>query len=73
MDSILQAIDKEISRLQEIRKVLVKEQTSPGRDRSGKSSPKTKKAKKRVLSPDARARIASAQKKRWAAAKKRSK
>jgi hypothetical protein len=61
----LSAIDAEISRLQEARKLL-----------SGVSdlrrAVKTKRAK-RTLSPEARARIAAAQKSRWARQKKAAK
>jgi len=39
----------------------------------GKAAPKTKKSKKRVMSAEARARIAEAQKKRWAAYHKKQK
>jgi hypothetical protein len=70
---ILSELDAEIARLQHVRSLL-----------SGSSSPATatrgrpkgsvsaapKKTAKRTLSPEARARIAAAQKKRWAKQKK---
>jgi hypothetical protein len=75
MDSIIQAIDTEISRLNEVRSLLAqnvgsatiaKRGRKPGRP--AKKAPA--KAAKRVMSPEARARIAEAQRKRWAAQKK---
>lgn len=65
-EQILAAIDEEISKLQQVRKLL---QDSGGsklvsKFSSGKSRPK------RVLSPEARQRIAAAQKRRWAKQKK---
>lgn len=72
-DSILAAIDAEITKLQQVRSLIADTQAianhSVGRPKGSKSAAK-KSAKKRVLSPEARARIAAAQKKRWAAAKK---
>jgi hypothetical protein len=64
--AILAAIDKELARLNEVRATLVKnakEQTGNG----------TKKRSTRRLSPAGRARIAEAQRKRWAAHRKRRK
>ena len=62
---LLSSIDAEITRLQEARALLA------GRDghvrRGGKPG------KKRTLSAEARARIAAAQRKRWAAQKKAAK
>jgi hypothetical protein len=73
MDTIIQAIDQEISRLQQVRSLLAQNVGSaafapkrPGR----KPGRPAKKAGKRVMSPEARARIAEAQRKRWAAQKK---
>jgi hypothetical protein len=60
--SILSAIDAEIASLQQVRKLL------SGRSGAGNGMRATT---KRTLSPEARAKIASAQKKRWAAAKKK--
>lgn len=59
---LLSQIDAEISRLQQVRALLGK----GGAVSSGKR-------KKRVLSADARERIAAAQRKRWAAVKRASK
>lgn len=74
MDSIIRAIDAELSRLQQVRSLLAQNSGSPAviskRGRKPKTAvPAKKAAVKRVLSPEARKRIADAQKKRWAAAK----
>lgn len=60
--AIITAIDFEISRLQQARRLL------SGGNKTGYGSPKKAPAK-RVLSPEARAKIVAAQKKRWAKAK----
>uniref|UniRef100_A0A372ILS1 Uncharacterized protein n=1 Tax=Paracidobacterium acidisoli TaxID=2303751 RepID=A0A372ILS1_9BACT len=58
--NLIPELNKEIARLREARNLL-----------AGTSSPKGAKAsKKRTLSAEARARIAAAQKKRWAKARK---
>jgi len=62
--SILVALDEEIARLQDARRVLA---GMGGND--GHAEPK-KKRSKRHLSPEARAKIAAAQKRRWAAVRK---
>lgn len=73
IDSILAQIDAEISRLTQVRSLLAttgnvgtlaapKGKRGPGRPR-----------KKRTLSPEARKRIAEAQRKRWAAQKAKAK
>lgn len=75
--NLIELIDQEIARLQAA-KALLSETTAgisvgrrPGRPSSVVAVPaKAKLRKKRSLSPEARARIAAAQKKRWAAAKK---
>ena len=64
-EQILAAIDEEINKLQQVRKLL---QGSGGRLTAGFSG--GKKRAKRVLSPEARQRIAAAQKRRWAKQKK---
>lgn len=64
-EQILAAIDEEISKLQQVRKLL---QGSSGRLTAGLSGSKPR--AKRVLSPEARQRIAAAQKRRWAKQKK---
>jgi len=68
-DSIVALIDAEIARLTQVRSLLA----SSGKLSLKTTEPKTKKAgagkvrKKRVLSPEARKRIADAQRRRWAA------
>ncbi|HTW44945.1 MAG TPA: hypothetical protein VMD58_05320 [Acidobacteriaceae bacterium] len=64
-EQILAAIDEEISKLQQVRKLL---QGSGGRLTTGFSGGKPR--AKRVLSPEARQRIAAAQKRRWAKQKR---
>jgi len=64
-EQILAAIDEEISKLQQVRKLL---QGSGGKLAAGVSGRRVR--AKRVLSPEARARIAAAQKRRWAKQKK---
>jgi hypothetical protein len=74
IDSILAELDSEIARLTQVRSLLAS---------SAKSTPKftapkvgkagTTRRKKRVLSAEARKRIADAQRKRWAAQKAKSK
>lgn len=74
IEGIVQELDAEIARLQQVRKLLsngsrlspvglaaVSQATSPN---------KAGRKKKRTLSPEARQRIAEAQRKRWATAKK---
>lgn len=65
---ILTAIDDEIRRLQQVRKLL---QGSTGGKLAGK--PAGRKRTRRVLSPEARERIAAAQRRRWAKQKKEAK
>jgi hypothetical protein len=68
---LLEAIDLEIARLQNARNILAGSGETKRRGRpvgTGKKS-----AKKRTLSAAARQKIAEAQRKRWAAQKKRSK
>jgi len=63
-DAILQLIGEEISRLERVRDLLsTKNGHSPAIGRIAKA---TGSPKKRVLSEDARNRIAQAQKRRWA-------
>lgn len=67
-EQILAAIDEEISKLQQVRKIL---QSAGGSKLvSGLSGRSGKPRAKRVLSPEARQRIAAAQKRRWAKHKK---
>lgn len=72
---ILTIIDEEIGKLQRARAILSQgagttAKKGPGRPKKTVTSPAPKAAKKRVMSQEARARIAAAQKKRWAASKK---
>ena len=71
IDSILAQIDSEIARLTQVRSLLA------GSGSSKKTERKTRKTaakrKSRVLSPEARKRIADAQRKRWAAQKAKNK
>ena len=62
MDKILAAIDEEIARLRQVRSLLAQTKTTT-KTTAGK---KRGRPKKRTLSADARARIAEAQRKRWA-------
>ncbi len=74
-NQMLAAVDEEIARLQLVRRLLVGESSANGH---GVPS-KVEKAKhaaggpRRVMSVEARERIASAQRKRWAAARKAAK
>jgi hypothetical protein len=70
--SIISAIDAEIARLQQVRDLLAKGAGVGAVRRGGrpKKAAAPAPAKKRTLSPDARKRIAEAQKKRWAKTKK---
>jgi hypothetical protein len=66
---ILAQIDDEIGRLQQVRAILTGKGTNGRKNKiAAKSVPK-----KRQLSPEARARIAAAQKARWARARKTAK
>jgi hypothetical protein len=70
-ETILSLIDAEIARLTEVRSLLAtagKVSTKAVVRKAVKAIAKTTK-KKRVLSPEARKRIAEAQRKRWAAQK----
>ena len=65
-EQILAAIDEEISKLQQVRKLL--QSSGGGKLASGFSSSRSR--TKRVLSAEARQRIAAAQKRRWAKQKR---
>jgi hypothetical protein len=71
--SIIAAIDKEIARLRDVRKVLARNGKIAEPKRASKAGIAVKKKAKRKLSPEARERIAAAQRKRWAAARKANK
>jgi hypothetical protein len=77
IDSILALIDAEIARLKQVRSLLANTgevAVKVTERKTKKKSAKEKKAKKtRVLSPEARKRIADAQRKRWAAQKAKAK
>jgi hypothetical protein len=71
-DSILVLIDAEIARLTQVRTLLAAtgKVTAKVTERiTKKAAPAAKAKKRRVLSPEARQRIADAQRKRWAAQK----
>jgi len=77
IDSIIAQIDAEIAKLTQVRSLLA----TTGKVAAKVTEPKTPKSpakakgktkKKRVLSPEARKRIADAQRKRWAAQKAKS-
>jgi hypothetical protein len=61
-EELVAAVDEEISRLEKVRALL----HSSGGSRIASSSFGNKPRKKRILSAEARARIAAAQKRRWA-------
>jgi hypothetical protein len=71
IDQLLSAIDAEIARLQQARALLAGTHTGTGGKRmtAAAAAPK-KRVPKRVMSAEARKRIADAQRKRWAAQKK---
>jgi hypothetical protein len=71
-DSILSQIDAEIARLTQVRSLLAntgKVASKVNQHKGKKTAAKVKTKKTRVLSPEARKRIADAQRKRWAAQK----
>ncbi|MGA2849472.1 MAG: hypothetical protein ABSE46_10775 [Terracidiphilus sp.] len=76
IESILALIDAEITRLTQVRSLLGNIGKTPAKaERNAKKVPakaKSKVKKTRVLSPEARKRIADAQRKRWAAHKAKS-
>jgi hypothetical protein len=76
IDSILTQIDAEIARLTHIRSLLTNTGVATKKVKEPKAKKAIKKAagkKRRALSPEARKRIADAQRKRWAAQKAKSK
>jgi hypothetical protein len=75
IESILTQIDAEIARLKEVRSLLAgigTVTTKITKTKTKKTPAKAKGKKKRVLSAEARKRIADAQRKRWAAQKAKS-
>lgn len=77
IDAIVAQIDAEIALLRQVRELLSGD--GPGKRAQGipakrtSATAKPAKRRKRHLSPEARARIAEAQRKRWAAQKAKSK
>jgi hypothetical protein len=65
--AILKAISDQIAELEKARKLL---QDGSGRQALDRFKAAQAKRKRQILSPEARQRIADAQRKRWAAAKK---
>jgi hypothetical protein len=70
VNEILASIDAEISTLQRARALLIRPEPDNFKE---KASSKRPLKKKRTLSPEAKARIAEGQRKRWAAQKKAAK
>jgi hypothetical protein len=73
IEMIVSTIDEEVKKLQQARDMLSGIEQTPlkrtvGRPKGSKGTPA--KQAKRVMSEEARAKIAAAQKKRWAVAKK---
>lgn len=76
IDSILAQLDAEIARLTQVRSLLASSGKVTARlpERKNSKGPAAARGrKKRVLSADARKRIADAQRKRWAAQKAKAK
>ena len=69
-NAIIAAIDQELARLHEVRSALVQRSKPAGAGKAARRTRAQTKGAKRRLSPAARARIAEAQRKRWAAARK---
>jgi len=77
IDSILAQIDAEIVKLTQVRSLLdgigkVAAEVTKPKTKKASAKTKAKDGKRRVLSADARKRIADAQHKRWAAQKAKS-
>jgi hypothetical protein len=76
IESILAQIDEEIAKLTQIRSLLATTGVAAKKvalPKAKKTAAKAKGKKRRTLSPEARKRIADAQRKRWAAQKAKSK
>lgn len=67
---ILTQIDEEIARLQHVKALLTGEHVKRAPGRTSSSPKKKAPAKKRTMSAESRARIAAAQKARWAKVRK---
>ena len=73
---ILAQIDSEIARLEQVKSILSGTTATTTKAKRGpkpKNAPTPITVKKRILSPEARARIAAAQKARWAKVRKAAK
>jgi hypothetical protein len=66
---ILARLDNAASKIQQARAELLRMEAAQAKTRAGESAKKA--VKKRVLSPEARKRIAEAQRKRWAKVKRK--
>jgi hypothetical protein len=73
IESILAEIDAEIARLTQVRSLLAGSRSISSSAAVSKAKGPARRRKKRVLSAEARKRIADAQRKRWAAQKAKSK
>lgn len=73
IDSILAQLDSEIARLTQVRALLASSAKTTTKFALPKAGRGATRRKKRVLSAEARKRIADAQRKRWAAQKAKSK
>lgn len=73
IETILAEIDAEIARLTQVRSLLAGSRAIHTSGTRSKTSGASKPRRKRVLSAEARKRIADAQRKRWAAQKAKSK
>jgi 50S ribosomal subunit-associated GTPase HflX len=73
IESILAQLDAEIARLTQVRSLLASSGKVSAKTNERKTARGPGKRKKRVLSAEARKRIADAQRKRWAAQKAKSK
>jgi hypothetical protein len=76
IDTILSQIDEEIARLTQIRGLLANSgmvATKATGSKAKKAVAKVKEKQTRILSPEARKRIADAQRRRWAAEKAKTK
>ena len=75
IENILTEIDAEIARLKQARALLANlgSATTKAAVMQTKAPAKVKAAKKRILSPEARAKIAAAQRRRWAKHKAKAK
>jgi hypothetical protein len=67
---IIAALDAEIARLQQARNLLAQASSADRGSRHTTTAQPRESAKRRVLSPEARKRIAAAQRKRWAKLKR---